>query len=118
MHEFLHAILEEEKRADEKLSQLAEQGVNREALSASPGNLVGARAGRPVSITTMPRATCKPAAARSRITWKSSPLPRCLIAGATGYLLAYLVHGDHRSWRAEPLPDYARRRSYERQVSH
>ena len=32
----LHGILEEEKRADEKLSQLAEQGVNREAAEREP----------------------------------------------------------------------------------
>ena len=33
----LHAILQEEKAADEKLSRLAEQGVNREAAQRDPG---------------------------------------------------------------------------------
>ena len=40
---------------------------------------------------------------------EEQPLTALLIAGATGYLLAYLIHGDYRS-REEAVPDYARRR--------
>ena len=41
---------------------------------------------------------------------EEQPLTAMLIAGATGYLLAYLIDGEHSSWSEEQLPDYARRR--------
>jgi len=44
---------------------------------------------------------------------EEQPLAAMLLSGAAGYLLAYLIHGEHRSVRGEPIPDYARRRAYD-----
>ena len=113
----LHAILEEEKRADEKLSQLAEQGVNREAAEREPRQFRRSEGGQIGAYYDDAARYVQTGSRAVAHQVEEQPLAAMLIAGATGYLLAYLVHGDHRSWRPEPLPDYARRRSYERQVS-
>jgi ElaB/YqjD/DUF883 family membrane-anchored ribosome-binding protein len=42
------------------------------------------------------------------------PLTAILVAGAVGYLLAYLIHGSGSWWVREDVPDYARTRDYER----
>ncbi len=110
----LHAILQEEKRADETLSRLAEQGVNREAAEREPQRSDRSERGQMREyyddaarhVQTGTRAVARQA--------EEQPLTAMLIAGATGYLLAYLVHGDHQSWRGAPILDYARRRAFER----
>ncbi|HKH82839.1 MAG TPA: DUF892 family protein [Gemmatimonadales bacterium] len=112
MHEdarVLHGILEEEKAADEKLSRLAEQGVNKEAAEHEPrpspsdrGQMAGYYDEAAAYVQTGSRAVVHQV--------EEQPLAAMLIAGATGYLLAYMIHGDHRSRREEPVPDYARRR--------
>jgi len=110
----LHGILQEEKAADEKLSRLAEQGVNREAAERPP------QAGRS---ERSPMAEYYDDASRyvrsgSRAVAhqvEGQPLAAMLLSGAAGYLLAYLIHGEHASGRGEAVPDYARRRAYERQ---
>src|SRR5215204_3379725 len=105
----LHSILQQEKAADEKLSRLAEQGVNREAAEHEPrpsssdrGQMAGYYDGAAAYVQTGSRAVVHQV--------EEQPLAAMLIAGATGYLLAYMIHGDHRSRREEPVPDYARRR--------
>ena len=105
----LHAILEQEKAADEKLSRLAEQGVNREAAEREPrqspserGQMAGYYDDAAHYVQTGSRAVVHQV--------EEQPLTAMLIAGATGYLLAYLIHGEHSSWSEEQLPDYARRR--------
>ena len=42
------------------------------------------------------------------------PLTALLIAGAFGYLLAYLIHGGGLRWGREDVPDYGRTRDYDR----
>ena len=42
------------------------------------------------------------------------PLTAILLAGALGYLLAYLIHGSGSRWGREDVPDYARTRDYDR----
>jgi hypothetical protein len=42
------------------------------------------------------------------------PLTAILLAGAVGYLLAYLIHGGGSRWGREDVPDYARTRDYDR----
>jgi ferritin-like metal-binding protein YciE len=114
----LHSILQEEKRADEKLSRLAEQGVNREA--AERDRREGPATGRGQMAEYYDDAA-RYARTGSRAVAhqvEEQPLAAMLIAGATGYLLAYLVHGHHGSWRQERVPKYARRRAYEPRVSH
>jgi ferritin-like metal-binding protein YciE len=102
----LHTILEQEKAADEKLSRLAEQGVNREAAEREPhagerGPMAGYYEDAAQYVQSGSRAVVHQV--------EEQPLAALLLAGATGYLLAYVIHGDHRS-REEPVPDYARRR--------
>ena len=105
----LHAILEQEKAADEKLSRLAEQGVNREAAERDPRQSQGERG--PMAGYYHDAAQYVQTGSRAVVHQvEEQPLTAMLIAGATGYLLAYLIHGEHSSWREEQLPDYARRR--------
>ena len=112
----LHAILQEEKRADETLSRLAEQGVNREAAEREP------RAPRPsgggqVGEYYDDAARYLEVSGRAVVhRVEEQPLAAILLSGATGYLLAYLIHGDHRTWRGEPVPDYARLRAYDKRA--
>jgi ferritin-like metal-binding protein YciE len=114
----LHAILEEEKRADEKLSRLAEEGINREAAERDPRQSRRTERGQ-IGEYYDDAARYLETGSRAVVhRVEEQPLAAMLIAGATGYLLAYLVHGDHRSWREEPLPEYARRRSFEPRVRH
>ena len=109
----LHGILEEEKRADEKLSHLAEQGVNREAAQREPRRSGRSERGQ-IGEYHDDAARYLGTGSRAVVHQvEEQPLAAMLIAGVTGYLLAYLVHGDHRSRRAEPVPDYARVRAYE-----
>src|SRR4051812_18858879 len=42
------------------------------------------------------------------------PLTAILLAGAVGYLLAYLIHGSGSRWVREDVPDYGRTRDYDR----
>ena len=42
------------------------------------------------------------------------PLTATLLAGALGYLLGYLIHGNGSRWGQEDVPDYARIRAYDR----
>ena len=42
------------------------------------------------------------------------PLTAILLAGAVGYLLAYVIHGSGSRWGREDVPDYARTRDYDR----
>lgn len=45
---------------------------------------------------------------------QENPLISILLAGAMGYLLAYLVHGPYSQWSHSGIPDYARTRGNER----
>jgi uncharacterized protein YjbJ (UPF0337 family) len=45
---------------------------------------------------------------------EANPIAAILIAGAVGYLLAYLIHGSGWQWNRESVPDYARTRNYSR----
>jgi ferritin-like metal-binding protein YciE len=109
----LHAILAEKKRADEKLSRVAEQSVNREAAEREPsqanerGQMADHYEGAIGYVRTGSRAVAHQV--------EEQPIAAMLLAGAAGYLLGYLVHGDHRSRSGEPVPDYARRRRYKPQ---
>jgi ferritin-like metal-binding protein YciE len=104
----LHAILQEEKAADEKLSRLAEQGVNREAAQREPDqNERGPMAGYYDDAARYVQSGSRAVVHQV----EEQPLTALLMAAATGYLLAYFVHGDHTSSRRdEPVPDYARKR--------
>ena len=112
MHEdarVLHAILEEEKAADENLSRLAEQRVNREAAehesrpsSSDRGQVAGDYNEAAAYVQTGSRAVVQQV--------EEQPLAAMLIAAATGYLLAYMIHGDHSSWERERGPAYGRTR--------
>jgi hypothetical protein len=42
------------------------------------------------------------------------PLAALVLAGAVGYLLAYLIHGGGSRWGQDDVPDYARTRDYDR----
>jgi hypothetical protein len=42
------------------------------------------------------------------------PLTAILVAGAVGYLLAYLIHGSGFRGGREDVPDYGRTRDYDR----
>jgi rubrerythrin len=91
----LHAILEEEERADEKLSHLAEQGINREAAGQDFGNRTRSR--RTASYgETGGYLHAGRRAVEHRM--EDQPLLASLLVGAAGYFLAYLVHGSHGSW--------------------
>jgi ferritin-like metal-binding protein YciE len=114
----LHAILQEERRADEKLSRLAEQGVNREAAEREPRQAGRSERGQMAEYYDEAAGYVETGSRAVAHQVQEQPLAAMLIAGATGYLLAYLVHGDHRPWREEPIPDYARRRAYEPRVRH
>ena len=97
----LHGILEQERRADETLTRLAEMGVNRDASAhgspqSSPGIFEEA--------TDYVRATARPVAHQV----EEYPLPAMLLAVAAGYVLAYLAHAPAREPRG--VPDYARTR--------
>ena len=95
----LHAILEEEKRADEKLSQLAEQGVNREAAERDPRQLSRSDRGQVGEYYDDAARYVRTGGRAVAHQVEEQPLAALLIAGVTGYLLAYLVHGDQRSSR-------------------
>ena len=100
----LHDILQEEKRADEKLSQLAERDLNREAAEH-------------IQSTTYARQTASPPAYYLREGSRAvghqvedNPFVSIAFAGAVGYLLAYAIHGTERpSSRGAPTRNYAPR---------
>jgi hypothetical protein len=89
----VHAILGEEKRADEKLSRLAEMNVNRDAASSAD--------------RWQPQATGEPSAYSAPLRYvrqggravshrvEDSPLAAMLLTGAAAYLIAYIMHGAH-----------------------
>jgi ferritin-like metal-binding protein YciE len=109
----LHAILQEEKRADEKLSRLAEQGVNREAAEREPGQAGRSERGQMADYYDDSVRYVQAGSRAMAHQVEEQPLLAMLVAGATGYLLGYLVHGDHRMRQNERIPDYARTRAYE-----
>jgi ElaB/YqjD/DUF883 family membrane-anchored ribosome-binding protein len=100
----LHDILQEEKRADEKLSRLAERDLNREAAEH-------------IQSTTYARQTASPPAYYLREGSRAvghqvedNPFVSIAFAGAVGYLLAYALHGTERpSSRGAPTRNYAPR---------
>jgi ferritin-like metal-binding protein YciE len=104
----LHSILAEEKRADEKLSRLAELNVNRDAAD-SPAN-----AWRPEAVGEMasyqaPMRYVRQGSRAVSHRVEDSPLLSMLLTGAAAYLLAYVVHGSRS--RQATGSDYARTRS-------
>src|SRR5829696_7339943 len=109
----LHAILQEEKRADEKLSRLAEQGVNREAAEREPGQAGRSERGQMADYYDDSVRYVQAGSRAMAHQVEEQPLLAMLVSGAAGYLLAYMIHGEHRSVRGEPIPDYARRRAYD-----
>jgi len=113
----LHAILAEEKRADEKLSRLAELNVNRDA-SDSPANAWRAEAVGEMSSHQAPMRYVRQGSRAVGHRVEDSPLLSMLLTGAAAYLLAYVVHGSRPRRANEGVPDYARTRSYSRQHSH
>jgi hypothetical protein len=90
----LHAILQEEKRADEKLSRLAEQGVNREAAERDFGHARRSEGGH-MSEYYDDAAGYVQSGGRAVVRQvEEQPLTAMLVAGEAGYLLGYLVHGN------------------------
>jgi ferritin-like metal-binding protein YciE len=108
----LHSILQQEKAADEKLSRLAEQGVNREAAEGEPSHASHERGQMGEYYDDASRYVRTGTRAVAHQV-EEQPLAAMLLSGAAGYLLAYLIHGEHRPVRGEPIPDYARRRAYD-----
>lgn len=108
----LHSILQEEKAADGKLSRLAEQGVNREAADREPRQAGRSERGQMAEYYDDAARYVQTGSRAVAHQVEEQPLAAMLIAGATGYLLGYLIHGDHRSSRGEPVPDYARTSAY------
>src|SRR5829696_9226402 len=109
----LHSILQQEKAADEKLSRLAEQGVNREAAEGEPSHASHSERGQIGEYYDDASRYVRTGTRAVAHQVEEQPLAAMLLSGAAGYLLAYLIHGEHRSVRREPIPDYARRRAYD-----
>src|SRR5829696_7958372 len=109
----LHSILQQEKAADEKLSRLAEQGVNREAAEGEPSHASHSERGQMEEYYDDASRYVRTGTRAVAHQVEEQPLAAMLLSGAAGYLLAYLIHGEHRSVRGEPIPDYARRRAYD-----
>ena len=109
----LHSILQQEKAADEKLSRLAEQGVNREAAEGEPSHASHSERGQMGEYYDDASRYVRTGTRAVAHQVEEQPLAAMLLSGAAGYLLAYLIHGEHRSVRGEPIPDYARRRAYD-----
>src|SRR4051794_29274082 len=88
----------------ESASELAQDTCTRSARYVRDGLDRYPEAGRYISEGT--RAVSRPV--------EQHPLTALLIAGAVGYLLAYLIHGSGFRWVREDVPDYARTRDYDR----
>jgi len=112
----LHAILEEEKRADETLSQLAEEGVNREAAERDPATRAGAPSRQMSDYYDEADRYVRAGGRAVAHQVEDQPFLAMIAAGVTGYLLAYLVHGDHRSGTRVPYDE--RTRGFERRIAH
>ena len=85
-------------------SELAQDTYERGARYVRDGLSRYPEAGRYISDGT--RAVSRPV--------EQHPLTAILVAGAVGYLLAYLIHGSGSRWGQEDVPDYARTRDYGR----
>jgi hypothetical protein len=92
------------RNAAESASELAQDAYERSARYVRDGLDRYPEAGRYIS---------EGAQAVSRPV-EQYPLTALLIAGAVGYLLAYLIHGGGSRWGREDVPDYARTRDYDR----
>ena len=86
----LHSILEQEKRADEVLTRLAKGGLNREAAEDAPQHAEGAASGTYGAARAYVRTGTR--AVGHQV--EDYPVASMLLAGAAGYLLAYLAHGS------------------------
>jgi ferritin-like metal-binding protein YciE len=107
----LRSILAEEKRADERLSRLAELNVNREAAESS-ANVWQPQATEMSPAYQAPMRYVRQGGRAVSHRVEDSPLLSMLLVGTAAYFLAYVVHGT-RSWqRRESVPDYGRRTSY------
>ena len=88
----------------ESASELAQDTYERGARYVRDGLDRYPEAGRYISEGT--RAVSRPV--------EQHALTAILLAGAVGYLLAYLIHGSGSRWGREDVPDYARTRDYDR----
>jgi ElaB/YqjD/DUF883 family membrane-anchored ribosome-binding protein len=88
----------------ESASELAQDTYERGARYVRDGMDRYPEAGRYISEGT--QAVSRPV--------EQHPLTALLIAGAVGYLLAYLIHGSGFRWGREDVPDYARTRDDDR----
>ena len=98
----LHGILEEEKRADETLTRLAERGINREAAEGAPADIETSRAGHAFDEA---RGYLRGGTRVVSHQVEDFPLASMLLAGAAGYILAYLAHGSGLRAAREMLPE-------------
>jgi ferritin-like metal-binding protein YciE len=113
----LRSIMAEEKRADEKLSRLAELQVNREAAESS-ANLWQPEPTGEGSVYRAPMRYARQGSRAVSHRVEDSPLLSMLLAGAAAYLLAYVIHGSRSPREGEAVPDYARTRSYDRRHAY
>ena len=88
----------------ESASELAQDTYERGARYVRDGLDRYPEAGRYISEGT--QAVSRPV--------EQHPLTALLIAGAVGYLLAYLIHGSGFRRGREDVPDYGRTRDYDR----
>ena len=88
----------------ESASELAQDSYARSARYVRDGLDRYPEAGR--SISEGAQAVSRPV--------EQYPLTALLIAGAVGYLLAYVTHGGGPRWGREDVPEYARTRDYDR----
>src|SRR5215213_10599387 len=85
----LHRILEQERRADETLTRLAETAVNRDASAHGSAH---SSSGIFEETTDYVRATTRPVSHQV----EDYPIAAMLLAGVAGYVLAYFAHAPAR----------------------
>jgi ferritin-like metal-binding protein YciE len=110
-HRVLRTILAEEKRTDATLTRLAEGGVNREAAVDAEREDEGYMAkSREVlgEAGSYVRSSARPVTH----TIEDFPVAAVVLAGAAGYLMAYLAYARGTDRSRQRAPEYARDTGY------
>ena len=110
-HRVLRTILAEEKRTDAALTRLAEGGVNREAaIDDGPEN--EGYAARSFEALGDAGAYVRSSARPITHTIEDFPVAAVVLAGAAGYLMAYLAHAGTGDRSRQRAPEYAQDAGY------
>ena len=110
-HRVLRTILAEEKRTDAALTRLAEGGVNREAAvddAREPEGYMARSREALGDAGSYVRSSARPVTH----TIEDFPIAAVVLAGAAGYLMAYLAHAGSTDRSRQRASDYAGDRSY------